>query len=94
MSLSVATFRRVCQLCKVTRSRTLCFNLVRTTSKYTHATTPPDTKFEKAYRDVYGTIEDQGTAKHFIFALKKEERTLLYEELRKFHEDHKLNEGQ
>ncbi|XP_052774153.1 transmembrane protein 65-like [Mya arenaria] len=46
-------------------------------------------RFKSIYRDLHGAIEDNVTAKDFVYALNKRERDLLHVELQKFNIDMK-----
>ncbi|KAL4235809.1 Transmembrane protein 65 [Mactra antiquata] len=56
---------------------------VRVAHKYAQADLKPS-KYTAVYRDLHGSIEEPSTARDFVYALNKHERTLLMTELEKF----------
>ncbi|KAL5016723.1 hypothetical protein ScPMuIL_006312 [Solemya velum] len=59
---------------------------IRRTHKYKPVPSK-QSRFATVYRDLHGAIEDNSTAHDFVFALKPNERTLLFNELRHFEEE-------
>ena len=66
------------------QTKTKCVSAIRKHAhKFTQAEIKPN-KYKAVYRDLHGSIEDSSTARDFVYALDKHERTLLQLELQKF----------
>ena len=52
-----------------------------------------DNKYKQVYRNLHGSIENESTAKDFVYALDKKERQLLMAELLKFETEQVKQEG-
>ena len=80
----------LCKTCKLLQGqkqfmcRSLIVNQRRVTHKFTHVTEFPNNTYSTVYRDLHGTLEDQGAARDFVIAIKPSERALLLNELKLF----------
>lgn len=65
---------------------------IRLAHKYAQADVTPN-RYSTIYRDLHGAIEEETTAKDFVYALTKHERDLLQLELQKFNVEFGLEDA-